>query len=640
MAKVKIKPNPSAVLETLRRATGLHQRGQLSDAEALYRHALARQPQNFDALHLLGVLMHQRGKSVEALALIRDALKTNAHSAAAFSNQAIVLAALDKPDEALASYDNAIALNPGYAEALNSRGNVLVKLRRTADALASYERALALNPAFTDALINRATVLRLLDRDADAAESYTRALAINPNKCEIWAALGNIFDKLQRHDEALTCFDRALAVMPPSADLMCNRGNALWQLRRATEALAAYDAALALEPDAAELHNNRGNALLDLNRPHDALASFDRALGIKPDFIDALVNRANALRDLNRSREAIASCDAALAIKPDLAEAHFNKGLEQLLLGDFGNGWRNYEWRWKRAGMTAREFGVPQWSGEDVSGKTILLHAEQGFGDTIHFVRYVPQLAARGAKIVLEVPDGLAPLLNGLEGVIATIRRGELPCPVDLHCPLMSLPLAFGTTIDTVPAVVPYLGAPTERVEVWRQRLPATSRLRVGLVWSGKPTHRNDHNRSIAFDLLAPLVAQPDFDFVSLQREVRETDKATLETSTVLCPDMENGDFADTAAIIQTLDLVIAVDTAVAHLAGAMAKPLWLLLPFSPDWRWMLEREDSPWYPTARLFRQPRIGNWDSVIERLTHALAAFATARHTPRRHANFSPD
>jgi tetratricopeptide (TPR) repeat protein len=623
----------SAVAGTLRRATAHHQRGQLNEAEALYRQALTRQPKNFDALHLLGVLMHQRGKSSEALELIGEALKSNAQSAAALSNQAIVLAALGKNDEALTSYDQAIALKPDYAEALNSRGNLLVKLGRTADALKSYERSIAANPRSLDALTNYATVLRLDGRDEEAASTYMRALAID-NRAEVWVALGNTFDKLQRFDEALTAFDRALALKPLSAEFLCNRGNALWHLRRPAEALGCYDAALLLKADAAEIHNNRGNALLDLNQPEEALASFDRALTLKPGYTEASVNRANALRDLNRSQEAIASCDAALAINPELAEAHWNKSLEQLLLGDFAQGFANYEWRWKRAGTAPRDFGVPQWRGADIKGKTTLLHAEQGFGDTIQFVRYVPMLAARGAKVVLEVPDSLRPLLGKLDGVIAMISRGQPHPAIDLHCPLMSLPFAFGTTLETVPTATPYLHAPADRVDAWRAKLPASGKLRVGLVWSGKPSHRNDHNRSIAFERLTPLLAQSSeqdgVDFVSLQHEVRDADKAALSTSAVLRPDLESADFADTAAVIETLDLVIAVDTAVAHLAGSMGKPLWLLLPFSPDWRWMLDRDDSPWYPCARLFRQPKIADWDSVILRLREALASEASTRQT----------
>ncbi len=264
-----------------------------------------------------------------------------------------------------------------------------------------------------------------------------------------------------------------------------------------------------------------------------------------------------------------------------------------------------------------------------MAGKTILLHAEQGFGDSIQFLRYLPLVAAKGARIVLELPDSLVPLLGAGDGVAAIVRRGQSLPPFDLHCPLMSLPLAFGTTLATIPAAVPYLQAPPERVAAWRAQMPRTAVPRVGLVWSGKPSHRNDHNRSLALARLAPLLAQANVEFVSLQHDVRDTDKAALDNAAILRPDFT--DFADTAAVIETLDLVVAVDTAVAHLAGSLAKPLWLLLPFCPDWRWMLDRTDCPWYPSARLFRQPRLGDWDSVIEGLCEALASFAATRHTP---------
>ena len=291
----------------------------------------------------------------------------------------------------------------------------------------------------------------------------------------------------------------------------------------------------------------------------------------------------------------------------------------------------NYEWRWRCAGAAKRDFGVPQWRGEDLSGKTILVHAEQDVGDMIQFVRYVPMLDARGATIVLEVPRSLMPLLGDIDGVTAMIGRGEPHPPIDLHCPLMSLPFAFGTTLAAIPAALPYLHAPAERVAAWRARLPARGKLRVGLVWSGKPPHRKDRSRELDFERLAPVLAQSNVEFVSLQREVRAADKMALHKAAVLRPDLRHADFADIAALIETLDLVIAVDSAVAHLTGALAKPVWLLLPFGPDWRWMLDRDDSPWYPGARLFRQPGIGDWGSVVQRLGEALASLAATRQTP---------
>jgi tetratricopeptide (TPR) repeat protein len=557
MAKPKPHIAPAETADALRRALIAHQSGQLPEAEKLYAAVLAAKPDNFDALHLYGVLKHQRGQHADALALIAKALRTNARSAAAHSNYGTVLAVLNRSEEAIASYGQAIALKPEFTDAMVAQGNTFYALGRFAEALASYRRVLALKPDF--------------------------------------------------------------------AEIHNNCGNTLWCLKRPAEALACYDAALTLKADYAEAHNNRGNALLDLNRTEEALASFERALALKPDYPDALVNRGNALRDLSRDHEALASFERAIALKPHLAEAHWNKALLHLSRGDYKAGWPGYEWRWQRAGARPRDFAQSQWRGEDLRGKTILLHAEQGFGDTIQFARYIPMVAARGAKIILEVPQALMPLLAGIAGVTAMVARGAALPPFDLHCPLMSLAGAFGTRLATIPADMPYLHVPLERIEAWRTRLPKTERLRVGLAWSGKPSHANDHNRSLSLSQLALLLAVPGIEFISLQREYRDADLAALEDFPALRRlDDSLADFADTAAAIAQLDLVIAVDTAVAHLAGALGKPLWLLLPFMVDWRWLIGRKNSLWYPGAKLFRQPKIGDWDSVIARLCGEIAAY----------------
>jgi tetratricopeptide (TPR) repeat protein len=663
MAHPQTKPQtaPSDLADTLRRAAALHQRGELREAEALYRAVLAARPDHFDALHLLGVLKHQTGVPVEALKLIGKALASNDRSAAAHSNFGIVLAALARNEEALASYDSALALKPDYVEALHSRGNALHALGRPQAALENFERALALKPDHTDALLNRAQILHDLEREQEALESIERALALKPDHAAALALRGRLLRALKRDAAALASFDRALALKPDDADTLVargnthyamksyaaaladcdrtlllrpdaaplhnNRGNILRELGRQQEAMDGFDRALALDPDYAEAYSNRGNALLELNRPAEALADYDRALALKPDFTYALVNRGIAMHYLTRFEEALESFDRALALAPDLAEAHWNKGLLLLSLGDFARGLPDYEWRWRREGeMKPRNFAQPVWQGEDLGGRKILLHAEQGFGDSIQLLRYVPMVVAKGGRVVLEIPDSLMPLIGRGDGVVAMVRPGAPLPPFDLHCPLLSLPLAFGTTLATIPAEVPYLRVPAERAANWRTWLPGSGRPRVGLVWSGKPSHKNDHNRSIAFHRLAPLLSLPGVDFISLQREYREADLAALAA----CPnllrlDAALSDFADTAAVVEALDLVITVDTAVAHLAGALGKPVWILLSSIQDWRWLQQREDSPWYPTARLFRQPEIGDWDSVIARVARELAVFA---------------
>jgi tetratricopeptide (TPR) repeat protein len=595
MATPKTIPQQSDAAALIQRASARHKTGDLDEAERLYRRILEADPDHFDALHLCGVLMQQRGKPAEALRLIGAALAANAGARpapAALYNRGNALVALDRLDEALASFDEALALKPDHAAGLLNRAQVLQKLKRGREAIASFDRAFALAQPTADALVAR----------------------------------GNTHYALGDYAAALADYDAAMRLRPDAAPLHNNRGNALRELGRHDEALQAFDRAIALKPDYAEAHNNRGNALLEINRVTEALASYEHALTLKPDFADALVNRGNALHYLGREREALASLDFAIALAPQLAEAHWNKALTCLALGDFAQGLPEYEWRWKRDGeLQPRDFAQPQWRGEDLRGKTVLLHAEQGYGDTIQFIRYLPMVIAKGGKVVLEIPDDLRPLIGPTEGVTATLRRGDVLPPFDVHCPLMSLPLALGTTLATIPAPPAYLHAPAERADKWRARLAVTKPPRVGLVWSGKPSHKNDRNRSIPLALLAPILQTPGIQFVSLQKEVRDADRAALAAMPVLRLENALADFADTAGVIAALDLVIAVDTAVAHLAGAVGKPLWLMLPAIGDWRWLTDRADSPWYPSARLFRQPQIGDWHSVMADIARELALFA---------------
>jgi tetratricopeptide (TPR) repeat protein len=610
----------------VQRASAHHGRGELDAAEDLYRQVLGAQPGHFDALHLCGVLMQQRGRSAEALELIGKALAANARVAAAHCNYGLVQAALGRNEEALTSYERALALKPDYAEALYNRGNALAALARLEQAITSYAQAVALRPDYAAALLNRAQLLQRLGRTREALASFDLALALAPGNADTFNMRGNAHYALKSFAAALADYDRAAALRSDAAPIHNNRGNALRELGHHQKALAAFDRAIALKPDYAEAYNNRGNAQLELNRLAEAVADYDRALALKPDFADALVNRGSALHHLGRNDEALASFDRAIALDPELAEAHWNKGLTCLSLGDFAHGWQGYEWRWKRdSELKPRDFTQPQWRGEDLHGRTILLHAEQGFGDTIQFIRYLPMVIGKGGKVVLEIPDDLKPLIGRVDGVTAVVRRGD-PLPYfDVHCPLMSLPLAFGTTLDTILAPVSYLHAPAERADQWRARLAGTKSPRVGLVWSGKPTYKNDHNRSIPLTLLAPLLQTPGVTFVSLQKDYRDADRAALGALPLLRLDGALADFADTAGAIAALDLVVAVDTAVAHLAGAMGKPLWLLLPAIGDWRWLIGRTDSPWYPNARLFRQPQIGDWPGAVADVRRELALFA---------------
>jgi len=481
-----------------------------------------------------------------------------------------------------------------------------------------YRQVLEADPHQPDALHLLGLIAHQFGKSDLAAQLIARALEIRPDNPEALVNLGNALQELKRCDEALASYDRALEIKPDYAMAWSNRATALQGLKRHDEALASYDKALAIQPGYAEALRNRGVALHELRRYDEALASYDRALAVRPDYAEALSNRGLTLQALKRHDEALASYGKALAIDPMLAEAHANEGLLRLLLGDFEQGWKKYQWRWKGAFFSSspgRSFAQPLWLGkDDVKGKTLLVHAEQGLGDTIQFARYAPKLAEKGATVILEVQPALKALIANTAGACQVLSQGE-PLPrFDFHCPFLSLPLAFDTRPDSIPAQIPYLAAPGAAIEKWRAKLGQGGAPKVGIVWSGRSTHANDANRSVGLSRLMALEGS-GVQLVSLQNEVRGQDESVLAAnSQVLHFGRELRDFSETAALVSALDLVISVDTSVAHLAGALGKPVWILLPFAPDWRWLLDREDSPWYPTARLFRQPRIGDWDSVI--------------------------
>jgi tetratricopeptide (TPR) repeat protein len=488
-----------------------------------------------------------------------------------------------------------------------------------------YNEILQHRPNSFDALHGLGLIHYRRARLDTALVCFQEALKCDLARAEGFAGLGVVFLALRDFARALTSYEQGLRLAPDDAELLNGRGVALLELRRPREALACFDRLLTVLPNHADARGNRANALLRLNRLEEAVAAYDKALALAPKNAPLLANRAAALRRLDRPDEALKDALEALAIKPDFAHARFVEAVARLSLGDFASGWRAYESRWHVGWLASqrRDFGAPLWLGkESLDGKTILLHAEQGLGDTIQFARYAPLLAAQGASVVLEVQEPLVRLVSSLRGVAKIVARKE-PLPhYDFHCPLLSLPLACGTTLETIPAQVSYLAPQQADAAHWQARLPRQRPL-VGLVWSGERSHDNDLNRSISFETLLPLLECPDIAFVSLQHEVREEDRAALQTrDDIVQIGSAFKDFADTAAAIAALDAVITVDTAVAHLAGALGKPLFLLLPYAADFRWLRGRDDSPWYPTARLFRQPHFGDWAGAIAALREQLA------------------
>ncbi len=605
-------------------AVALHQSGQLDLAEILYNKLLNFYPCNTTILTNLGTIALQTGNLEAGLITIKKSLDINPNQPNALNNMGNALQDLNQLDEALSNYDLAIAYKPDYAEAYCNRAITLHILKRPDEALASYDYAIILNPDNAEAYSNRATTLQNLKRPFEALASCQRAISIKPDFAEAYFNRGNVLRELKRLDEAITSFEYAIFLKSDFGEAYSNRGNALKDLKRLDEALASYDRAIDLKPDYAEAYSNRGVTLQNLKRLDEALASFDRAIVLKPDYADAYSNRGNALKDLKRLDEALASYDRAIDLKPDYAEAYWNKSLLKILTGDYLEGWQLYEWRWKKEPLfdSLRVYKQPLWLGtETLLNKTLLIYPEQGLGDYIQYIRYAVLVEQLGAKVILEVPLALMTLVSTLNGQFTFIETGK-PLPnFDYYCPLMSLPLAFKTTVDTIPALLPYLYADESKKQKWQKKLGKKTVTRIGLVWSGSSVHKNDHNRSLSLKQMDSLLGLP-FDFHSLQKEIRAIDLDVLIAFPHIHQHQDDlHDFSDTAALVDAMDIIISVDTSVAHLAGAMGKTVFILLPYAPDYRWLLDKTDSPWYPTATLFRQPALNDWENVIAKLRGVL-------------------
>lgn len=536
----------------------LQQSGDAAGAAAIYRRLMQSVPANPQLLFLMATAEMQMGNFEEAVSLLRKSLRLAPNQFRALCNLGVAQKELGRQEEALANLDRAIALNPGYAMAHNNRGAVLLQLGRQNEAFDSFERAIAIEPRYTEA--------------------------------------------------------------------HANRGNLLRERGKLEEALAAIERALALDPSNALAQCSRGIILNELFRPKQALASFDRAIALDANLANAHCGRATALFDLKQIDEARLSNARALALEPDHAEARWNSARFALVTGDFQTGWELQEGRWKlhELGSNTPWFMSPDsgrklWSGGDsITGKTLLVHSEQGFGDFVQFCRYLPML--RGVHVVVQAKARLLPLLRTLEGEYDFIDTTSPLPDFEYYCPIMSLPRAFGTRLETIPAKVPYLFAEPQKQQRMLTRLGEKTASRIGLVWSGNPSHKTDRLRSVPLERLTGLLQRP-FEFHCLQKEISAADAVLMEAKEIRRHDDVQDDFSDAAALIAGMDLVIAVDTAIAHIAGAMGKPVWILLPFMADWRWLLDRQDSPWYPSATLFRQRTPGDWQSVIEAVSERL-------------------
>jgi tetratricopeptide (TPR) repeat protein len=620
---IAIKPEIAAYHANL--GTTLKALGRLDEAIAAYKNAIGCQP-DFAEVHVnLGNILKKTGRLGEAVAAYKNAINYQPDFAEAHTNLGNALQNLGRLEEAIAAYNRAIHLNPDDVHAHSNLGNAFKALGQLDKAVAAYNQAIRTKPDFAEAHFNLGIALKTLGQFDNAIAAYNQAIRLKPDFAEAHSDLGNVLQNSGRLDEAVAAYHNAISFKPDFAAAHSNLGNVLKDLGRLDEATASYNKAIRLQPNFAEAHANLGHALQDLGRLDEAVAAYHKAISFKPDFAEAHSGLGNALKNLGRLDDAIAAHNTAIGHQPDYAQGHINLGIGLLLSGDITNGWAEYEWRWRKAENEAALLGFskPQWQGEEVNGQTILLHAEQGLGDTIQFCRYATLIAARGARVLLQAPRSLLTALSGLEGVDRVIAAGEPLPPFDIHCPLMSLPHIFGTGLATIPAPFSYIPINEAKRRNWQQRLSPTAGRRIGIVWAGNPQHGNDRNRSLPFAALAPLWNIPGIRWYSLQVGERRADLDATPPGVIedLSPSLD--DFAQTAAAISQLDLVLTVDTSVAHLAGAIGHPTWVMLPFVPDWRWLMGRQDSPWYPSVRLFRQVQYGAWGSVIHSVEAALAA-----------------
>jgi tetratricopeptide (TPR) repeat protein len=544
-------------------ALALFRGGRLAEAKRIARRILAEEPKHAQALHLLGVALSQQGNPTEGLRFIDAAMQIEGQSASIY----------------------------------NSRGNVLVALQRFDEAVASYEKAIALKSDFAEPFCNRGTALQ----------------------------------ELKRFDEALASYDKAIALTPDYAEAFYNRGLGLQRLKRFDEALASYDQAIAVKSDFAEAICNRAATLRELKRLDEALASYDQAIALKPDVAEAFFSRGIVQQELKRLDEALASYDQAIALKPGYAEAFWNRALGMLLLGRYEEGWRDYECRWAAKDFPSRrpDLELPTWQSEDLSGRHLLVLGEQGLGDAIQFVRYLPLLAERKCKVTFLAPAKLVRLLRRSIQPVEIVSELKAGQAIDFHIALMSLPLRFNTTLASIPNKVPYLRAEPELQARWKAQIGAHG-FKIGIAWQGNP--KLDEGRSIPLEQFVPLSRVPGVRLISLQKHVGLDQLAGLSKDAAIeglgdAFDSGPDAFIDTAAVMTNLNLVITADTSIAHLAGALGRPTWVALKHAPDWRWLLDREDCPWYPTVRLFRQPRRDDWASVFARINQELKSLFNA-------------
>ena len=581
---------PGEAQTLLQQAQTYQSMGRLLEAAGICQTILKSRPRDFGANYFMAILQAQQGDMAAAIKFFKAAVKIN-------------------PDFVEARYNLAYALNlAGIDE----------------EAEQHYRKILRADPQHLNAKINHANTLDRLGRHAEALQSYDGLIRQLPESARLYASRGNLLTQMKRPDEALADCDKAIAIEPGYPEAHFNRGVALRALKRFTEAIDSYDKAIALKPDHAEAWFNRGVTLHDLRRFDEAVKSYDHAITLRPDYAEAYVNRGISQHELKRFDEALLGYDKALAIDPGNSRARFARSAVNLLRGNFAAGWPDYEQRPTNLNIDGRIARRPLWLGDgDIAGKRLLIHCEQGLGDTIQFCRYLTLLGRTGADVLFAPQPALRGLMRSLGGV-NLVDGADRSLRFDYHCPLLSLPFALKTDKESIPAQVPYLFADPQRAKNWADRL-GNQGFKVGICWQGART-AIDFGRSFVAAEFLPLSQIPEVRLISLQKGEGEAQLTSLPAGMrveSLGDGFDTGPdaFLDTAAVMQHLDLIITSDTSIAHLAGALGRPAWVVLQHVPDWRWLLDRNDSPWYPTMRLFRQPKLDDWKGAFAEIEAAL-------------------
>jgi tetratricopeptide (TPR) repeat protein len=602
--------------------------GKLKEAERRLQAVARTQPKHVPALNLLGVVLAKLGRNTEALGIYDRALEISPDSPECWYGRGMILLVIGRADDAIESFNRVLTIKPDFTQVHLLRAKLLSDTGRREAALEAIDKLLAIAPGVAEAWLGRSNILFEAGRYGEALSAAEKALASRPNLAEAWHGLGNALNELKRHGEALSAYDKALAVNSKFAGAWYGRGNVLSDLKRYHEALGAYEKALALDPNFADGWIGRGNVLNILEDFDSALTAYARALSLQSNLAEAWLGRGNVFLELKRPDEALGCYDRAIALKPDFATAYFNRGRGRLLLGRYREGWRDYERRWEARHFPSKrpDLKVPNWGGESLVGRHLLVYGEQGLGDIIQFVRYLTLLLQRECKVTFLGPEKLVRLLRHS---IPAVHVSGTPYGlqgIDAQVALISLPHLLETDLSSVPNRVPYLKAETELEAHWRARIGVDG-FKIGISWQGNPRGEIDLGRSVPLRNFARLSHIPGVRLISLQKDVgldqlsELPNDAKLETLGVL----DNGAdaFVDTAAVMVNVDLVVTCDTSIAHLAGALGRPTWVALKHVPDWRWMLDRNDSPWYPTLRLFRQRERDDWTSVFSEIEESLCS-----------------